>query len=48
MRKNDIWMSVFVSWSFKIIDLKVLVDFVFINIEIEIALGSNFIESIRA
>ena len=48
MRKNNIWMSVFISWSCNIIDLKVLVDFILIKIEVEIALGSNFIKSISA
>ena len=39
--KDHVWMSVLVSWSFKIVDLKVLALFVFINAKVEITFGSN-------
>jgi hypothetical protein len=39
--KDHIWMSVLVSWSLKIVDLKVLALFGLINAKVEITFGSN-------
>lgn len=40
MRQDDVWVSEFVSWGFEIINLKVLLLFVLIETEVEVALGS--------
>lgn len=37
--EDHVWMSVFVTWSLEIVDLKVLSLFILINAEVEIALG---------
>jgi len=46
VRKDDIWVSVFVSWCLEIVYFQILIFFIFVKSEIKIALCSNFSVSI--
>jgi hypothetical protein len=46
VRKNDIWVSEFVSWSFNVENFKVFRCFVGVIREVVVTVGSDFSESV--